>query len=167
MLPCCDGLCHTSAWVSRRYTHVTCLLDPFPLPSHPRWRSQRTGSGPLCMFPWLSAYGDVSVSGLLSQTVPPSLSPTVSKVWSVCLHLQERQQCFFLVLFVYGWAESSLLCVGLSLAVSGGYSLVEEPGFWGARASVVVEHGFCGSTARGISMYQGLNACFLHWQVGF
>ena len=56
----------------------------------------------------------------------------------------------------------------LFIAVSGGYShcvgfsCAHALGLW---ASVVVAHGLSCSKACGISPDQGLNSCFLHWQM--
>ena len=62
--------------------HMPLLLEP-PIPSHPTWLSQSTGfefpalhsKFPLAIY---STYGNVYVSMLLFQLVPPSPSTTVS-----------------------------------------------------------------------------------------
>ena len=43
-------------------------------------------------------------------------------------------------------------------------SVVVAPGLQGT-GSIVVAHRLSSSTARGIFLDQGLNLCFLHWQV--
>ena len=46
-LQCCVDFCHTSSWVSHRFTHVLSLLPP-ATPSHPSRLSQNTGLNSLC-----------------------------------------------------------------------------------------------------------------------
>ena len=83
----CDGFCHVATWISHRYTYVRSLLYPFPPPSpppHSSRLSQNTGFGllaSLCKLP-LSVYftdGNVYISMLFSQIIPPSPSFTVSQ----------------------------------------------------------------------------------------
>ena len=74
-----DGFCHTSTWISCRHAYVSSLLS-LPSPPHPSRLSQSTSFGiaashskfPLAIY---FTYGNVYVSMLLSQLVPPSLSP--------------------------------------------------------------------------------------------
>ena len=75
----CVAFCHTSTWISHRYTHVASLLN---LP--PTFQGCHRGLGwapmsyskfPLAIY---FIYGKVYVSMLLSQFVPPFLSPAVS-----------------------------------------------------------------------------------------
>ena len=79
-LQCCVDFCHTSAWVSHRFTHVPSLLPP-ATPSHPSRLSQNTGLNSLCHTAnshRLSISPVVMyVSILLSQLALPSPSPTV------------------------------------------------------------------------------------------
>ena len=75
----CDGFCHTSTWIGRRHTYVSCLLS-LPSPPHPSRLSQSTSFGipaSYSKFPLAGyfAYGDVYVSTLLSQSVPPLFPP--------------------------------------------------------------------------------------------
>ena len=77
----CDGICHTSTRISRRYT---CVLSPPPSASQPSRLSQIIGFGfPVLYSRFLLAiyftYGNVYTSMLLFQIIPPSLSPTMSK----------------------------------------------------------------------------------------
>ena len=88
---------------------------------------------------------------------------------------------FFLKLhsLTFDCSGSSLLCIGfLQLWQMGGYSLVAVLGLLIALASLVVEHGLWDVQALvvsacrlicpmacGILPGQGLNPCFLHWQV--
>ena len=83
----CDFFCHTSTWVSHRYTCVpfpswTPFSPPSP-PTHPSRLSQSIGFGFLASYITLPLaiyfiYGNVYVSMLFSQIIPPP-SPTVSK----------------------------------------------------------------------------------------
>ena len=41
-LPYWVGFCHSSTWISHRYTYVLCLLNLPPIPSHPSRLSQST-----------------------------------------------------------------------------------------------------------------------------
>ena len=74
----CFGLCHTSTWISHRYTYA-----PPSWTSHPSRLSQRTGFElpasygklPLAVY---FTYGNIYVSMLLSQLILPSPSPSVS-----------------------------------------------------------------------------------------
>ena len=77
----CVGLCHTSAWISPRYTHAPSLLNlPPTFHSPPLCLSQITrfelpvsySKSPLAIH---FTYGNAYVSMLLSQFVPPSPSP--------------------------------------------------------------------------------------------
>ena len=45
-LQCCVGFCHTTTWISHKYTYVSCL--PLPTPSHPSRLSQSTRLSFLC-----------------------------------------------------------------------------------------------------------------------
>ena len=76
-LQCCVGLCHTSTWISHRYTHVPSLLN-LPPTSHPSSCHRAPVWAP-CVIRQIPTgcftRGRVCVSGLLSQFVPP-LFPT-------------------------------------------------------------------------------------------
>ena len=41
-MQCCVGFCHTSTWISHRYTYVPSLLNFPPTPPHPSRLSQST-----------------------------------------------------------------------------------------------------------------------------
>ena len=91
-LPYCSGFCHTLTNESVMGVHVSPILNP-PPPSLPHLPpSQSTHSGlSLCSgfeHPVLGielalviyfTYGNIHVSLLFSQIIPPSLSPTESK----------------------------------------------------------------------------------------
>ena len=77
------GFCHISTWIS----HVcspSWNARPTPSPSHPSGSSQRTSPEHpvLCIEPGLAicfTYGNIHVSMLCSQIIPPSPSPTEPK----------------------------------------------------------------------------------------
>ena len=88
----CVDFCHTSRWISRRYTYVPSLLN-FPPTSllilplsvvteHWVWAPRVTQQIlTVCL-----TYGNINVSMLLSQFIPPSPSPTVpTHVFLFCL----------------------------------------------------------------------------------
>ena len=81
----CSGFCRTLTWISHRCTCVP-IPNPLPLPSpsHPSGSSQCTSpEHPVsCIKPGLVicfTYGNIHVSMLFSQIIPPSPSPTESK----------------------------------------------------------------------------------------
>ena len=84
----CDGLCHTSTWISHRHTYVPSLLN-LPPTSHPSRLSQSTWfelPASYTKFPLALFYIWLCISMLLSQFVPPSPSPTVSTIlFSICV----------------------------------------------------------------------------------
>ena len=47
-LQCCVGFCHTSTWISHRYTYIPSLLSLSSTPSQPSRLSQSTGLSSLC-----------------------------------------------------------------------------------------------------------------------
>ena len=80
----CVDFCHTSTWISHRYTYVPSLLilpansysiPPLRLSQNTEFEFPTSDS----KFPLASyfTYGNICVSMLLSQFVPPSLFPTV------------------------------------------------------------------------------------------
>ena len=83
----CDDFCHTSTWISHRYTCVPpSYWSPFPLSSslYPSGLSQSTDF----RYPasWINlalaicfTYSNVHVSMLFLQIIPPSPSPTEFK----------------------------------------------------------------------------------------
>ena len=90
------GFCHTSTWISHRYTYGPSLLDLPPI-AHlipPSRLSQSTGLSAWCHTVnshWLSILCRVMCM-LLSPFIPPSPSPTVHKsilyVWVSITALQ-------------------------------------------------------------------------------
>ena len=83
-LQCCVGFCHTTRWITRKYTYVpsSSNLRPCPIPT-PLDCHRALGWAP-CVIQQLPlvfcfTYGNTYVSMLLSQFVPPSSSPAMSK----------------------------------------------------------------------------------------
>ena len=92
ILQYCDSFCHASIWIVHRYTYVPSSLNPIPPPSptYPSRLSQRTGFESPASYIKLAlviyfTYGNIYVSMLFSQIIPPFPSPTESK--SLSLHL--------------------------------------------------------------------------------
>ena len=91
----CVGLCHTSTWISHRYTFVPSLLKPLLSLtwSHPSRLSQNTGLSSLCHTADATCYftyGSVCVSMLFSQFAPlfPPPSHCVHKsVLYICVSI--------------------------------------------------------------------------------
>ena len=84
-LPCCVDFCHTTMWISHKFTYVPSLLN-LPPHSHtipPLWVATESWvelsvlhrNFPLAFY---FAYGNVYFLILLSQFVPPTPSCTVS-----------------------------------------------------------------------------------------
>ena len=77
----CGGFCHTSTWINHG---CTCVPHPDPpSASHPSGSSQCTSpEHPVsCIKPGLAicfTYGNIHVSALFSQIIPPSPPPTES-----------------------------------------------------------------------------------------
>ena len=119
----CDGFCHTSTWISYRCTYVPLSWTPHPPPSppHPSGLSQSTSfecpaSCTEFALVIYFTYGNIHVSMLFSQIIPPSLSHTWSKSLyfiSVSLLLPCIQDClyhlskFHIYVLIY--------CTGISL----------------------------------------------------
>ena len=85
------GFCHTSAWISLKYTYISPLLNLPPTPFHPSRLSQRAWfelpeSQSKFLLAIFFTYGNLYVSVLLSVPQPllPSLCP---QLCSLCLHL--------------------------------------------------------------------------------
>ena len=86
-LQVCDVLCHTSVWIGHQHTCDFSLLKPLPPPSlsHLSRLLQNTGFRfpasyiklPLAIY---FTYGNVNVSMLFSQIIPPSFSPMCLKI---------------------------------------------------------------------------------------
>ena len=81
-----DSFCHISSWISHRYTCVPPSWTPLPPPSppHPSGLLQSTifGCPASCIDLALViyfTYGNIHVSMLFSQILPPLPSPTESK----------------------------------------------------------------------------------------
>ena len=91
------GLCHTSTWISHRYTHVPSLPNPplpisHPVPPHPTPLGCHRAHRVECpvshrRFPLATYFtcSSVHVSMLFSQLAPPSPSPTASTRLLSCI----------------------------------------------------------------------------------
>ena len=81
----CGGFCYTFTWISHGCTCVPHPELPLPPPSHPIPQSSQCTSPECpvsCIEPGLEiyfTYGNIHLSMLFSQIIPPSLSPTESK----------------------------------------------------------------------------------------
>ena len=88
------GFCHTSTWISHRYTYVPSLLNLPPTPSHPSRLSQSPSlsSWFLSDSKFLPAifftYQNVYVSGLLSLFVSPA--PKIPRIKYLGINLPKE-----------------------------------------------------------------------------
>ena len=95
----CVGFCHTTMCVSHKCTHVPLILNlsPTSTPSYTFRLSQSTVLRSRCpysnfLFAIYFMYGNTYISMLLSQFIPPSPSPAVSKfVLHVCISIPALQ----------------------------------------------------------------------------
>ena len=84
-LQCCVDFCHTSTWISHRYTFVPSLLN-LPPTSNPipplsvvtKYQAEFPASYSNSPLALRSTYGSVHASTLLCQSLPPSPSPAAS-----------------------------------------------------------------------------------------
>ena len=85
-LQCCDGFCHTLTLISHGYTCVPLSWTPLPssLPAPPLWVIPEHRLWLSCFVHRIAlaiyfTYGNIHVSMLFSQIIPPWPSPTHSK----------------------------------------------------------------------------------------
>ena len=89
ILQCCDGFCHTSTCIGHRYTYMCPTYPELPPPPPPS-PAYLSGLSQSTTFVHLAScielvlviyltYGNVHVSMLFSQIIPPLPSPTESK----------------------------------------------------------------------------------------
>ena len=121
----CVCSCHTTTRISHKQTHAPSLLNLPRLrsPFHPSRLSQSPGLSSLCpysSFP-LAVYfthGGVYMSALLSQFAPPSPSPAMSKVCSLCLSIYScpanRIICITLLDSIYIYVLTYKICFSLT-----------------------------------------------------
>ena len=87
-LQCCIGFCHTSPWVSHRYTYDPSLVNPPPTSPHPLACRRAPGLSALCRAANLQfihfANSGVYVSMVFFQSVSASPSP-LCPVLRVCV----------------------------------------------------------------------------------
>ena len=96
-LQCCIGFCHTSTWISHKYTYVPSLLIlwssfPLPTPSHPSRLYRAPDLSSLWYtvnFHWLSVLHVVMYIFLCYylNSSHPLLPPLCTQVCSLCPHL--------------------------------------------------------------------------------
>ena len=103
-LQCCVAFCHTSTWISQRYTQVPSLLNLLPTPpfqvaiEHQVDLPASYSKFPLSIY---FTYGNVPVSKLLSQFIPPSPSITGStSLFSVYISTAALQIGFISTIFL-------------------------------------------------------------------
>ena len=85
-LQCCVGFCHTMMWISHKYTYVSSLLNlpprTYPIPSFciaTEYQIELPVLYSNFALPTYFTYGDIYVSMLFSQFIPPSPSPAMSR----------------------------------------------------------------------------------------
>ena len=88
----CVGFCHTSTWISHRYTYVSLPWTSLPPPILSRLsrlpqctRFELAASHGKFLLAVYFTYDNVYVSVLLSQFVPPSPFPRCPQICPVCL----------------------------------------------------------------------------------
>ena len=100
-LQCCVAFCHTTMWISLKYTYILSLLSlPFTPSSNPSPSRASPSTAP-CVIQVPTIYfthGNVCISMLISQFVPPSSSPC-------CVHKS----------ILYVFVSSPALQIGSSL----------------------------------------------------
>ena len=90
-LQCCVSFCHITAWITYMYAYIPSLLSfhppPHPTLGHRRALSWAPSAHSSFLLTVYVTHGGVYMSAPLSPSVPPSPSPVVSTVCSLCLHL--------------------------------------------------------------------------------
>ena len=81
----CAGFCHTTLWISYKYTHILSVWSLLLARSHPSRSSQGTELSSLCFIQQLPAsslfiHGSVHVSMLRLQCGRPGFNPWVGKI---------------------------------------------------------------------------------------
>ena len=150
-LQCCVGFCHTTTWISHKYTHVHSVLNLLPTLTQPQpsRSSESTELSSLCYtvnFHWLSILHMVIY---MFQCYSLSICPTFFFSW--CVHMYILYICVsILALFVFLFVHRLLSLQKSMWDNHMSVSLIEVT-LW----SWTPELTFCLEEAFGLSPWEG------------